>query len=487
MTPSVPVRVRIAPSPTGYLHLGTIRTALFNYLFAKKEGGSFVVRIEDTDRERSLPIYEQDILNGLRALGLEWNEGPDIQGDYGPYRQSERIEIYEKYLKKLLDEKKAYWCFCTKEELEEEKKAMLASGLFPKYGGACRHLSQKERDEKRSQGREGVIRLLVPSKTDIKFNDIIRGEISVNSDTIGDIVIARSLTSPLYNFAVVVDDEEMKITHVIRGEDHVTNTPKQMLIAKALGFGEPKYAHLPLLLAPDRSKMSKRKMETSFDEYLKEGYLPEALLNFLVLLGWHPEDERELFSLEDMASYFSLKRVQKSGAVFNVEKLDWFNAQYIKNLPIDVLLERLRDFLPEEWYAEEEKLLKIIVLERGRVKKLSEFEEGMSFFFVPEEFGVDVLRWKDMEMTAVRDNLRLVREALSPVLEKEFTKDFLEELLMPLAQKKGRGEVLWPLRAALSGRKNSPGPFEIMDVLGKKETLARIEHALGMFDQDSMV
>lgn len=478
MTESAPLRVRIAPSPTGYLHLGTIRAALFNYLFAKKEGGKFIIRIEDTDTERSLPIYEQDILGGLKALGINWDEGPDIGGDYGPYRQSQRIEIYKEYLKKIVDQKKAYWCFCTKEELEEERKAMLSAGLFPKYSGKCKSLSEEEIKKRKSEGKEAVIRLSVPTNIEIEFNDIIRGKISVNSDTIGDIVIARSERSPLYNFAVVIDDYLMKISHVIRGEDHISNTPKQILIQRALGIEMPKYAHLPLVLAPDRSKMSKRKMETSFDEYIRDGYLPEAIVNFLALLGWHPDDEKEVMPLDELILKFSLKRVQKAGGVFNVEKLDWFNAQYIKMLPIDKLAERMKVVIPEEWTSDQNKLKKVLEIERERMKKLSEFKDSAKLFFEIENYDKELLKWKDAPIDVSKNNLTKAKEIIEKIKDSEFTKEKLEEKIMPLAGSLGRGETLWPLRVALSGQKNSPGPFEIMEVLGKKESLRRIEVAI---------
>lgn len=478
MMGSTPVRVRIAPSPTGYLHLGTIRTALFNFLFARKEKGEFIIRIEDTDKERSLPIFEQDILDGMKALGLVWDEGPDVGGDFGPYRQSERKEIYRKEIEKLLDEKKAYWCFCTKEELEEQKQAMLSSGVFPKYAGVCRNLSQEEQEQKRKEGRSGVIRLVTPNHTHIEFTDMIRGKISVNSDMIGDFVIARSVDDPLYNFAVVVDDAHMKISHVIRGEDHISNTPKQLLIANALGVSEPKYVHLPLLLAPDRSKMSKRKMETSFNEYLKEGYLPEAIINFLALLGWHPDDDREILSLDEIVELFSLKRVQKGGAVFNVEKLDWFNAEYIKKLSLDELLEHLEHYVPEHWKEQKEIFQRALAVERPRLKKLSEFEAAARFFFERESYEPDLLIWNHLEKGAIIDNLQVVRALLDGVEEKDFTTQSLEGVLMPIAQERGKGDVLWPLRVALSGRKNSPSPFEILGVLGKKESLDRIDAAI---------
>ncbi len=478
MTESIPIRVRIAPSPTGYLHLGTIRAALFNYFFAKKEKGKFIIRIEDTDIERSLPIYERDILEGLKKLKINWDEGPDIGGDFGPYRQSERMEIYKKYIKELLNSKKAYKCFCTKEELEEERKAMLSAGIFPKYSGKCKSLTEEDIKNKESSGKESVIRLNVPSNIEIEFNDIIRGKISVNSDTIGDIVIARNERSPLYNLAVVIDDHLMKISHVIRGEDHISNTPKQILIQKSLGIEMPKYAHLPLVLSADRSKMSKRKMETSFDEYIKDGYLPEAIVNFLALLGWHPEDEKEIMPIEELISKFSLKRVQKAGGVFNMEKLDWFNSQYIKTLPLEKLAERMSEIVPSSWTSDPNKFKKALEVERERMKKLSDFNDSAKIFFETLSYDKELLVWKNSPFDLVKENLLKTKTSLEKIKDSDFDKKTLEEKFMPLATNLGRGELLWPLRVALSGQKNSPGPFEIMEVLGKKESLERIQKAI---------
>ncbi len=473
-----PVRVRIAPSPTGFLHLGTIRTALFNYLFAKKEDGVFIIRIEDTDTQRSLPVYEEGILSGLKKLNITWDEGPDVGGPYGPYRQSERTEIYQKYIKQLLDEKKAYWCFCSKEDLEEEKKAMLSQGLFPKYGGTCRRLTPEQVAAKKEAGQNAVIRLMVPTGVTIEFDDMIRGSISVNSDTIGDIVIAKNESAPLYNFAVVVDDELMKITHVIRGEDHISNTPKQMLIAGALGFSRPHYAHLPLILSPDRSKLSKRNLETSFDEYLKDGYLPQAIVNFLGLLGWHPDDDQEIISIEEMIRKFSLRRVQKAGAIFAMDKLDWFNEQYIKTMPLEALIATLDPFVPLHWKENPQRLAAAVNITRERMKKLSEFQELAVLFFERGDYPGSLLSWHDADSKKTKTLLETARGALADIPSDAFVQKNLEEKIMPLADQIGRGDLLWPLRTALSGQKNSPGPFEIMSVLGKDESLGRIDRAI---------
>ena len=367
------IRVRFAPSPTGPLHIGGAKTMLFNWLFAKNKGGVLILRIEDTDVTRSQKKYEKDIMDGLLWLGLDWDEGP--------YRQSERIDIYEQHLKKLLEENKAYYCFCNKEELEAERQMLLSQGLPPKYNGKCRALSPKEIKKKLKQHLPFVIRLKV-SDEEISFTDLIRGKIVFNTNLLGDIVIARNLRSPLYNFTAVVDDALMAVSHIIRGDEHLSNTPKQILLTRALGFNEPDYAHLPLVLAPDRSKLSKRHLVTSLNDYKKTGYLPEAMINFLALLGWHPIEDRETITKEELIREFSLERVQKAGAVFNLQKLDWFNAYYIRQLEDEELTKRLIPFVkPLDWVKNQEFLTKVAAVEKIRLKKLSDFSNLASFFF----------------------------------------------------------------------------------------------------------
>ena len=481
------VRVRIAPSPTGYLHIGTARTALFNYLFAKHHGGQFILRIEDTDLERSDKKYEKDIIEGLKWLGLDWDEGPiDVsaegdlfsnkyKGEFGPYRQTERLDIYEKYLKQLLDKGFAYYCYCSKEELELDRQAMLTQGLAPKYSGGCRN----GKPFGATQGEPKLIRFKIPD-CQVSFHDMIRGEISFNMGIMGDIVIAKDLRTPLYNFAVVVDDQEMQITHVIRGEDHINNTPKQILMIEALEFNKPHYAHLPLILDPDRSKMSKRFATTSIAEYREQGFLPEAIINFLALLGWHPAPERasaslekirshgdgagpkekEVFSLQELVKEFDLSRAQKAGAVFNIEKLNWLNAQYIKKMKNEELAERLN-------LVKSEQNLKIIRLSKDRMNKLSDFKMISNFFFKLPEYLPELLSWRGQNKA---DTVKILKELKGVIND--------PDAIMKLANEKGKGEVLWPLRVALSGLDASPGPLEILDALGEEEAEKRLEMAI---------
>ena len=459
------VRVRIAPSPTGYLHIGTARTALFNYLFAKHHGGQFILRIEDTDLERSDKKYEKDIIESLKWLGLDWDEGPvdastggdlfsnKYKGGFGPYRQIERLDIYEKYLKQLIDKGFAYYCYCSKEDLEAERQAMLTQGLAPKYSGRCRGGKPK------GAGEAQIIRFKM-SDRQISFRDMIRGEISFNMGIMGDLAIAKNLRTPLYNFAVVVDDQEMQITHVIRGEDHINNTPKQILIMEALGFNRPHYAHLPLILDPDRSKMSKRFSATSISEYQEQGYLPETLINFLALLGWHPKDEKEILSKEELTKEFDLSRVQKAGAIFNIEKLNWLNTQYIKKLDNEKLAEKLG-------LVKSEQNLKIIKLSKDRMNKLSDFKIVSHFFYKLPDYSADLLAWKNQSKADAQKILKELEGIINDPKE-----------IINLADKKGKGEVLWPLRAALSGLGASPGPLEILDILGEEEAGRRLDLAI---------
>ncbi len=489
-----PVRVRFAPSPTGFFHIGSARTVLFNWLFAKQNNGKFILRIEDTDIERSAPEFEKDILDGIKWLGLDWDESVDVGGPYEPYRQSERLDIYEKYLRQLLDEDKAYYCFCSKELLENDRQAMLAQGLAPKYSGRCRGLSKEETESRLKKGEPAVIRFRVP-ETEIEFNDLIRGKIKFDASLIGDVVIARNLKSPLYNFSATVDDFEMKITYVIRGEEHLSNTPKQILIQKALGFETPEYAHLSLILTPGRAKLSKRLLESSLNDYKNQGYLSEAIVNFLALLGWHPKEDREILSVDDLISEFNLKRVQKAGAIFDIEKLEWLNSQYIKKMDAEDLAERIRDFVPPEWLIEENKelLVKAVAAERERMKKLIDFKELSDFFFELPDYEINLLAWPrpapatslekgisepKMDKEKTLANLKLLIEEINKVFKADFNKETLEKSITPLTEVWGRGELLWPLRAALSGKEASPGPFEIMEVLGKEETLRRLEIAV---------
>jgi len=449
------IRTRFAPSPTGPFHIGSARTALFNYLFTKKNKGIFVLRIEDTDLKRSDKKYEKDILDNLKWLGLEWNEGP--------FYQSERTEIYKKYIKKLLDSGHAFYCDHTLEELEKEKKEQIERKEAPIH--IC---------NRKGKAKKGIIRFSCPDKK-VVFNDLIRGKLEFEGSLFGDISIAKDEDTPLYNLAVVIDDAEMGINHIIRGEDHIPNTPKQILIYEALGFDLPQFAHLPLILGSDKSKMSKRHGNVSVKQYIKEGYLPEAMINFMVLLGWNPGTEKEIFSLGELVKEFSLERVHKAGAIFNIQRLDWINGQYVRQMNLDELTKKCLLFLPENTDFEYAK--KIVSLEKERIKKLSEIGEITNFFFKDElKYDSELLIWKKMSLKEVGKNLKTLEEVF--LKTEDFDQKSLEQTIAPLREKYGTGELLWPLRVALSGQKASPGPFEIMEILGKEKTLQRIKEAI---------
>ncbi len=491
------VRVRIAPSPTGPMHIGLARTALFNYLFARKYQGAFILRIEDTDKERSKKEYEEEIIAGLRWLGLEYEEGPDKGGPYAPYRQSERKEIYRKYIQQLLDEGKIYHCFCSLEELEAHRQYLLSIGKAPCYSGKCRQLSQAEVKKNLQKGKPYILRFKTPLKK-VKFEDLLRGEIIYDSENFGDFAVAKSLEEPLYNLAAVIDDQEMKITHIIRGEDHISNTPKQILLAEALNFQTtPQYLHLPLILGPDRAKLSKRHNVKSVLEYKKEGYLSEAIINFLAFLGWNPGTEKEIFSINSLIKEFSLKGLQKSGAAFNAQKLDWLNGFYIRQKSIEKLTELCLPYLLEKGFLEKKEnnffcpdreikmtlpqVQAIVELYRERMKKLSEITELTNFFFCKKlDYPAELLLWKSATIKETRAILDKIRKVLDKLNQKEWHKEKISNILMQLSDKAAegdRGKVLWPFRAALSGKKASAGPFEIAAILGKEETIERVKEA----------
>ncbi len=463
-----PIKTRIAPSPTGPLHIGTARSALFNEIFAIQNKGKFVLRIEDTDKERSKKEFEDDIVEGFKWLDIVHHEF---------HRQSERLHIYKKYIQKLLEERKAFWCYHTKEELEQEKEKQLKNKEAPRH--ECEH-KPKTRNPKLETKEKGIIRLRGTDKT-IKFHDLIRDDIEIKGRVLGDIALAKNEDEPLYNFAVVVDDYEMEITHVIRGEDHISNTPKQILIHKALRLNPPLYGHLPLILGPDRSKISKRHGATSVNEYRKNGYLPAALTNFMAFLGWNPGDDRELMNKKEIVKSFSLEKVQKAGAIFNIEKLNWFNREYIRTMPTEKLSEELKNYLPSDWRGKAEKnsefWKKTVELERPRLSRLSEITEGTEYLFEKPKLEKDSLNWKEESAENTVQYIDTTIKLLCSLTPEGFTADLAKKAIWGLAEEKGKGNVLWPFRMALTGLLKSPDPFSVSEILGKEETLRRLKSA----------
>ncbi len=379
------VCTRFAPSPTGFLHVGGLRTALYNYLFAKREGGALVLRIEDTDQSRRVEGAVQNIIDTLAWAGIQYDEGPGREGDYGPYIQSQRINLYQKYANQLVEERKAYYCFCSPERLKEVRDKQSAAKLTTSYDRHCRELPPIEVTERLKHGEQHVIRMKVPLEGELTFTDIIRGHVTIAHKVLDDQVILKSDGYPTYHLAVVVDDHFMKITHVIRGEEWLSSTPKHVILFKHFGWDVPQFAHLPLLLNPDKSKLSKRQGDVAVEDYRKKGYLKEALVNFVAFLGWNPGDERELFTLEELSKEFSLERVGNSGAVFNVEKLDWLNFEHLRRKPDAELLQCLRDQLAQsgfdEKHFEDAYLMNVIGAMRERITFVKDFVEKSPFFF----------------------------------------------------------------------------------------------------------
>ncbi|HLC99756.1 MAG TPA: glutamate--tRNA ligase [Patescibacteria group bacterium] len=477
------IRVRMAPSPTGVLHVGTARTALFNYLFAKHTGGTFILRIEDTDRSRSTIDSEKEIIAGLKWLGISWDEGPDIGGPFGPYRQMERLDIYQRYTVKLLEKGRAYPCFCTEEELQKEREEQMKKGIAPRYSGKCKTIDSDQAKMFTRDGRSHVVRFAMPSKK-VLFHDLIRGDVEFDSALFGDFVMIKSDGIPLFILSNVIDDIEMKISHVIRGEDHISNTPKQVLLYEALGAAVPQFAHLPILLGTDRSKLSKRHGTTSIDDYQKQGFLPHAIINFIALLGWNPGTDQEIFTLDELVKQFTIERVQKSGAIFNIEKLEWLNGQYIRAMSPDAFVEACLPLLKEAGVLpskpDEAMLKKILILEQSRVKTLSEISQFVDFYFKEPVIDPTMLIPKKGDKDTTRATMTKSVGFLEGLDDEAFHAEKLKEAWYAFCEKEGLKpiQVLWPLRVALTGKQTSPGVFEIMEILGKKEILKRLQTAL---------
>ncbi len=494
---SADVRVRIAPSPTGPLHIGTARTALFNFLFARHHGGTFVLRLEDTDVARSSLAYEKDILDGLHWLGLRWDEGPDVAGGadvgpFAPYRQSRRLDHYRAAADRLLAADAAYPCYCTPEELEAERRAREAAKLPPRYSGRCARLSADERRSFEAAGRRPAIRFRVPSGT-VAWDDLVRGRVEIETENLGgDFVIVRADGSPLYHFSVVVDDAEMAISHVIRGEDHISNTPKHILLFRALGHPEPAFGHLPLILNPDRSKMSKRRSQTAVSAYIAEGFVPEAMVNYLALLGWSSGTEEEIFSLEELVARFDLDKVQKGGAIFDRERLLWLNGAWIRRLAVDDLVERLLPFLEQardegriDRCPTADELAALMPVVQERLPTLAAVVDLVGFLFVGELSLDPTLlvpkRW-DAE-TTVRA-LRAARRRIAELGAVSFEADELEPALRVLAEEEGwkAGDLFMAIRVAVTGRTATPPLFDTLVALGYERTLERLDRAAGALE-----
>lgn len=476
------VKVRFAPSPTGHLHIGGARTALFNYLFAKKNGGKFLVRIEDTDLARSSYESEQVIINDLRWLGIHWDEGIEAGGEGGPYRSTERRDIYKTYIDRLLDEGKAYYCYCTQEELEEERKRFEEKGEMIGYSGKCRSLTPEQRAEYEAEGRKPTIRFKVPLDQIIKIEDKVRGHVEFESNGVGDFIIVKSDGIPVYNFAVTIDDYLMEITHVIRAEEHLSNTPRQILIYDALGFEKPEFAHVSLILGHDRTKMSKRHGSTWVEQYRDMGYLPEAIVNFLALLGWSPETDEEFFTMDELVSQFSLDRVSKNPAVFDNDKLNWMNSQYIKNAPLekltDLAIPHLRNAgligenLDHDRYEWVKKMVNAV---KEGLPYLAKIHDKVAIFFndeiVPEnDETLEILKGEQVPQL-LEVFLKKVEEA--EIIDQEFGKSVFK-VIQKETGIKGKN-LFMPVRIMLTGQMHGPEIYDIIEILGREGIKKRLD------------
>jgi glutamyl-tRNA synthetase len=491
------VRVRIAPSPTGPLHIGTARTALFNFLFARHTGGTFVLRLEDTDVVRSSLAYEKDILDGLHWLGLTWDEGPGVAGEqargpYGPYRQMERLPRYAEAADRLRGTDLAYPCYCTAEELAAERTRLEAAKLPPRYSGRCARLTGMERAAFEAGGRTAALRFRVGEGV-VAFDDLVRGHVEIDVANLGgDFVIVRADGNPLYHFTVVVDDAAMRISHVIRGEDHLSNTPKHILLFRALGYPEPRFAHLPLILNPDRTKMSKRKSQTAINDYIAQGFIREGLVNYLALLGWSTGTEEEVLSLNELCARFELEAVNKGGAVFDLERLEWLNGQWIRKLTPNELVDRLRPFLEAEAAAgridripSDDEVAALVPMVQERLPVLGAIGDLVGFLFV-DRLDVDPALFvqKRWDGATTRAGLAAARETIATVSAVVFEADELEPPLRVLAEARGwkAGDLFMAIRVAVTGRTATPPLFDTLVALGRERTLARLDAALVALD-----
>ena len=477
------IRVRIAPSPSGNLHIGTARTALFNYLFAKKEGGKFILRIEDTDAERTKQEYIDNIFDSLKALGLNWDEGPDVGGEYGPYTQSERFDIYPKYAQILLDKGYAYECWCTNEELEQEKEEAVKNHKAYVYSRKCLNITPEQREQYIKEGRKPSIRFKVEHK-ELIFNDMVKGELKFDTSLIGDFVIMKSNGTPTYNFAVVIDDMLMKISHIIRGEDHISNTPKQILIYEALGAKVPEFGHLGMILAPDRSKLSKRHGATAVSDFVKEGYLTDALINFVALLGWAPSDSVEIKTVDEIAKDFRIKEISSSNSIFEYDKLNWMNGQYIKKMDISKLTDMIIPFLSDYDLSElsREKLEKMVEITREPLTTLKDIQKDVPYFF-----GEDVPLDEVKELLTTELSKNVLNKFMELAQKWDFNNeqelhDDLQKLRDDFKANFGYKpkETMWAIRAAVTGRTRGADMVGILTILGKDKVLRRIKNAMNL-------
>ncbi len=480
------VRTRFAPSPTGYMHIGNLRTALYEYLIAKHNNGKFILRIEDTDQERYVEGAIDVIYKTLKMAGLEHDEGPDKGGEYGPYIQSQRKHIYQEYAKKLVDLGAAYYCFCSKERLAKLNEQQEKEGKFPGYDRHCRYLSKEEVEKNLAEGKPYVIRQKMPETGTTSFEDAVYGTITVDNSTLEDQILIKSDGLPTYNFANVIDDHLMKITHVVRGNEYLSSTPKYNLLYKAFGWEVPVYIHVPLILKSTGQKLSKRAGDPSFEDLISMGYLVKAVINYVALLGWAPSTNQEIFSLEELVEAFDIKGISKSPAIFDINKLNWMNGEYIRRMSLDEFHEVARPYYEGNIRNPDINLKKISRLLQPRVDVLSKIPEIIDFFDNLPEYDVELYVHKKMK-TTLEISLQSLKAAV-PALEslQEWNEETIQNTLVSLAQQMGlkNGQVMWPVRTAITGKAVSPGgAVEIADILGKNETLNRIKIGINKLEE----
>lgn len=480
------IRLRFAPSPTGFLHIGSLRAALFGYLLAKSWGGKFILRIEDTDRKREVAGATDKLIEVLEKVGILFDEGPHIGGASGPYIQSQRQEYYNRYAQELLSAGKAYRCFCSEERLVEMRAAQEDAKQPPRYDRRCRNLSAEESAARAAAGEPFVIRQKMPLAGEVSVYDELRGEVKFPAADLDDHVLIKSDGIPTYQFANVVDDHLMEISHVTRAVEWLPSYPKNFLLYQDFGWTPPKFIHMPLILNKEGGgKLSKRRGDVFVEDYLAKGYLPEALINFCALLGWHPKNDKELWTLEELEKDFTLGGMGASPAIFDTEKLDYFNSYYIRQKEETALTDLVRPYLQESGQLERDdisdsQLIKFVALGKDRLKKLSDAPELLSFLFQLPEYPREALRWKKISLEESISCLKEINIEMEKISLDSWNKEYLEQHLLGWIKEQGRanGDYLWPLRYALTGQQYSPGPFEVADALGPEESLRRVKVAL---------
>ena len=481
-------RTRFAPSPTGYMHIGNLRTALFEYLIAKHDGGDFLLRIEDTDQERKVEGAEQIIYDTLRSVGLNWDEGPDIGGDYGPYVQSERLPMYIDYAKQLVENGSAHYCFCSQEEIEAQRKEAESLGISFKFDDPCKHLSSEEIQAKLDAGEPFVIRQTIHNVGETSFDDEVYGHIEFDGDLLDEQILIKSDGFPTYNFANIIDDHTMAISHVVRGNEYLSSTPKYNLLYDAYGWQRPVYVHVPPVMKDEQHKLSKRNGDASYQDLVAKGYLPDAVINYLALLGWSPEGDQEIFTMQELIDQFDVKRISRSPAIFDIDKLTWMNGEYLRRMDEDTYFETVRPYL-EDAVKSDVDLRAIAKILQPRIDKLSDIAENIDFIDEMPEYDLELYRHKKMKSNpeVALTSLKAARPVLAD-LENWQDEAAIHDVLLQLPKDMGlkNGQVLWPVRIAISGKQFTPGgAIEIAHILGKDETLARIDRAIARLEAES--